>query len=185
MPVDRLELSSARKDELQTVRITSARLCRTVWKSSEGSWWAAESTRPQLAISERAQRDFHLRLGDRVVFQIAGRKVEAPVVAVFQREQRAPVRFELVFPLRALEGMPVVYYGAAHVDPPRIPAVEEAIFENFPTVTVMNLADILTRIQEAVDQVALGSAVSGAVCDRRGRDHLVLKRCGDAVPAHS
>jgi putative ABC transport system permease protein len=29
------------------------------------------------------------------------------------------------------------------------------IFEHFPTVTVMNLADILTRIQEAVDQVAV------------------------------
>jgi putative ABC transport system permease protein len=33
--------------------------------------------------------------------------------------------------------------------------VEAAIFENFPTVTVMNLADVLARIQEAVDQVAL------------------------------
>ena len=121
----------------------------------EGSWWEAESTRPQLAVSEQAQRDFHLHVGDRLVFQIAGRKVEAPLVAVFRREQRAPVRFELVFPLRALEGMPVVYYGAAHVDPPRIPAVEAAIFENFPTVTVMNLADVLARIQEAVDQVAL------------------------------
>jgi putative ABC transport system permease protein len=41
------------------------------------------------------------------------------------------------------------------VDPARIPEVEEALFERFPTVTVMNLADVLTRIQEAVDQVAL------------------------------
>jgi putative ABC transport system permease protein len=155
VPVDRLELSRARKDELQTVRITSAKALPDGLEIRDGYWWEAESTRPQLAISERAQRDFHLRLGDRVVFQIAGRKVEAAVVAVFRREQRAPVRFELVFPLHALEGMPVVYYGAAHVDPPRIPAVEAAIFENFPTVTVMNLADILTRIQEAIDQVAL------------------------------
>jgi putative ABC transport system permease protein len=49
----------------------------------------------------------------------------------------------------------VVYYGAAHVDPKFIPQVEEAIFERFPTVTVMNLADVLKRIQEAVDQVAV------------------------------
>src|SRR5581483_3676921 len=30
-----------------------------------------------------------------------------------------------------------------------------AVFEHFPTVTVMDLADVLRRIQEAVDQVAL------------------------------
>jgi len=155
VPVERLALSKARKDELQTVRITSAKSLPDGLELREGTWWPAESVRPQLAVSERAQRDFHLRLGDRVVFQIAGRRIEAPLVAVFRRDQRAPVRFELVFPLNALEGMPVVYYGAAHVDPPHIPAVEAAIFEKFPTVTVMNLADVLTRIQEAVDQVAL------------------------------
>jgi putative ABC transport system permease protein len=155
VPVDRLPLSTRRKDDLQTIRITSAKALPDGLQVREGSWWGAESTRPQLAVSEQAQRDFHLRIGDRLVFQIAGRKIEAPLVAVFRREQRAPVRFELVFPLRALEGMPVVYYGAAHVDPERIPAVEAAIFENFPTVTVMNLADVLARIQEAVDQVAL------------------------------
>ncbi len=41
------------------------------------------------------------------------------------------------------------------MDPKFIPQVEEAIFEKFPTVTVMNLADVLKRIQEAVDQVAV------------------------------
>jgi putative ABC transport system permease protein len=65
------------------------------------------------------------------------------------------VRYDLVFPQAALAGVPVVYYGAVHVEPSCIPQVEEAIFEKFPTVTVMNLAEVLTRIQEAVDQVAL------------------------------
>jgi putative ABC transport system permease protein len=155
VPVDRLPLTTRRKDDLQTIRITSAKALPDGLQIREGFWWDANSARPQLAVSEQAQRDFHLHVGDRLLFQIAGRKIEAPLVAVFRRDQRAPVRFELVFPLRALEGLPVVYYGAAHVDPPRIPAVEEAIFENFPTVTVMNLADVLARIQEAVDQVAL------------------------------
>ena len=48
--------------------------------------------------------------------------------------------------LMAIDGVPMVYYGAARVDPLRIPAVEEAIFDNFPTVTVMNLADVMARI---------------------------------------
>ena len=74
---------------------------------------------------------------------------------MFRRTARATVRYDLVFPREALQSLPVVYYGAVHVDPAKIPQLEEILFERFPSVTVMNLADIMKRIQEAVDQVAL------------------------------
>jgi putative ABC transport system permease protein len=77
------------------------------------------------------------------------------VTAIFEREAHAPVRYDLVFPRAALAGLPVVYYGAVHADPARIPDIEAAIFDRFPSVTVMNLADILKRVQDAVDQIAL------------------------------
>ena len=155
VPVNQLPLNKVRKDQLQTVRITTAGGVPDGLELRSGRWWAAGSAEPQLAVSEQASRDFRLKLGDRVEFQMAGRTVSAPLVAVFRRLERAPVRYDLVFPREALKGLPVVYYGAAHVDPKHIPQVEEALFERFPTVTVMNLADILKRIQEAVDQVAL------------------------------
>ena len=155
VPTEHLRLSNVRKDQLQVVRITTAEARPDSLTVERGQWWSAASTDPQLAISEQAQRDFRLHLGDVLQFQIAGRKISAPVVAVFRRDRRAPVRYDLVFPRFALKSMPVVYYGAAHVDPAHIPQVEEALFERFPTVTVMNLADVLKRIQEAVDQVAL------------------------------
>ena len=155
IPVEQLRLSKVRKDQLQTVRITTAEALPYGLELKKGRWWNPASAEPQLAVSEGAQRDFRLNVGDVLQFQIAGRKINAPLVAVFRREERAPVRYDLVFPRFALKGLPVVYYGAAHVDPSRIPQVEQAIFENFPTGTVMNLADILRRIQEAVDEVAL------------------------------
>ena len=103
-------------------------------------------------------------------------------------------RYDLVAPKNALAGLPVVYYGAVHVNPPEIPAVEEALFDRFPTVTVMDLADVLKRIQEAVDQVAvvirflaafailagviiLSSSVAGTRY-RRIREVAVLKTLG-------
>jgi len=61
----------------------------------------------------------------------------------------------VLFPESALAGMPAIYFGSAQVQPDEIPDLELALFEKFPTLTVMNLADILKRIQEAVDQVAL------------------------------
>lgn len=155
IPTDRLRLSNPRKDQLQTIRITTAGPIPEGVELKKGHWWNAGSAEPQLAVSSQAQRDFHLQVGDRLQFQIAGRTVNAPLVAVFDRKERSPVRYDLVFPNAALRGFPVVYYGAAHVDPAHIPEVEEAVFDRFPTVTVMNLADVLKRIQEAVDQVAL------------------------------
>jgi putative ABC transport system permease protein len=152
---DQLKLANLRKDQLQTISITTAEALPRSLEVKEGRWWNAASTEPQLAISEQAQRNFQLKVGDTLEFQIAGRKIKAPLVAIFRRQERGPVRYDLVFPRLALKGFPVVYYGAAHVDPAKIPEVEEALFERFPTVTVMNLADVLKRIQEAVDQVAL------------------------------
>ncbi len=155
VPANQLRLSKERQSNLQTIRITTAEALPEGLTLRKGTWWPAGSATAALAVSEDAQRDFKLHLGDRIQFQIAGRTVTAPLVAIFRREQRAPVRYDLVFPQRALSGLPVTYYGAVHVNPVDIPQVEEAIFEKFPTVTVMNLADVLSRIQEAVDQVAL------------------------------
>jgi putative ABC transport system permease protein len=150
-----LPLNNNRKDQLQTVRLTSAEGLPDGLQVLEGRWWDAADTNPQLAVSEEDVRDFKIRMGDRLKFQVAGRPLEAPVVAIFRREGRAPVRYDLVMPHAALKSFPVVYYGAVHVDPKRIPEVERTIFEKYPTITVMNLADVLARIQEAVDQVAL------------------------------
>lgn len=152
---EELPLSKLRKDQLQTVRITTASTLPDGLELKRGTWWPGSSTEPQLAVSEQAARDFQLGLGDEIRFQMAGRPVSARVVAIFRRLARAPVRYDLVFPREALRGLPVVYYGAAHVEPGAIPQVEAALFEKFPTVTVMNLADILKRIQDAVDQVAV------------------------------
>ncbi len=155
VPVERLHFQNIRSDQLQTIRITTAAGLPGSLAIKRGHWWKPDATEPQLAISEQSQRAFHMRLGDQITFRLAGRTITAPVVAIFAREERAPVRYDLVFPRYALNGLPVVYYGAVHVEPSKIPQVEEAVFDRFPTVTVMDLADVLRRIQEAVDQVAL------------------------------
>lgn len=155
IPAAQLPLSAARKDQMQTARLTSADDLPDGLTVLQGQWWIHGESTAQLAVSEQSARDFQMHLGDNVKFQVAGRPLAARVVAVFKREDRSPVRYDLVFPQQAIKTFPMVYYGAVHVDPREIPRVERAIFEKFPTITVMNLADVLARIQEAVDQVAL------------------------------
>ena len=194
VPTEQLPLATQRKNQLQTVRITTAEALPGGLELKAGHWWRAGTLDPQLAVSDESQREFGLKLGDRVQFQLAGHTLNAPLVAVFHRSIRAPVRYDLVFPRGALRNLPVVYYGAVYVDPARIPQIEETLFERFPTITVMNLADVLKRIQDAVDQVAvvvrflalfaiaagviiLSSSVAGTRY-RRIREVAILKTLG-------
>ena len=55
----------------------------------------------------------------------------------------------------ALDSFSVVYYGALRVKPESIAAIQARIFEQFPTVTVINAADILEVIQGVMDRVSL------------------------------
>jgi putative ABC transport system permease protein len=176
------------------VRITTASALPDSLHVQQGQWWSINDATPKLAVSQEAQRDFKLKLGDRITFQIAGKTLDAPLVAVFEREARSPVRYDLVFPEHALSGMPVVYYGAVHALPEKIPEIEAALFDSFPTVTAMNLADVLTRIEDAVNQIALairfvaGFAIAAGVIIlassvaatryRRVREVAILKTLG-------
>ena len=76
-------------------------------------------------------------------------------MAVFRPTMRGSFRFDLLYPREAMKGIPAIYFGSAQVKPSHIPALEQALFEKFPTLTVVNLADVLQRIQQAVNQVAL------------------------------
>ena len=194
VPTDKLSLSAEHKSHLQTVRLTTATAKPAALDVREGHWWSAETKMPQIAVSEDAARYYGLKLGDRLRFEAAGQTVNASIVAVFRRSSRALIRYDLVFPQGALQGLPLVYYGAVDVNPEDIPSLEEGLFERFPTVTVMNLADVLHRIQEAVDQVAvvirflalfaivagviiLSSSVAGTRY-RRVREVAILKTLG-------
>lgn len=152
---EQMGLTPERRNQTGAVRITTAGSVPAGLSIKQGHWWAADASAPQLAVSEDAQKDFKLNLGDHLVFQIAGRTVDAPLVSVFKREDRTPVRYDLVFPQHALAGMPVTYFAAVHAKPDSIPEIEAALFEAFPTVTAMDLADVLNRIEEAVNELAL------------------------------
>jgi putative ABC transport system permease protein len=61
-----------------------------------------------------------------------------------------------------LDNLSAVYYGAIRVKPENAGALRARIFQQFPTVTVINAADILEIIQGVVDRVSLATRfVSG------------------------
>jgi putative ABC transport system permease protein len=156
VPADQLpNLSKERRDRLQTSRVTMMPQMPNTVELAEGHWWKPGDATPQAAVAEDERRFYDFKLGDRLQYQIAGRTMEFPIVATFKRTARSTVRLDVVVPRDAMKGLPAVYVGSVRVTPKDIPTVEAAVFDKYPTVTVMNLAEILKRIQEGVDQVAL------------------------------
>ena len=104
-------------------------------------------------------------------------------------------RSEFILTPSALAGLPVIDHGAAHVDPQQVGvAIQRALFSAYPTVTVINIADVIETIQAVVQQItvvvrflAAFSILSGAVIlassiastrFRRVREVVVLKTLG-------
>jgi len=64
-------------------------------------------------------------------------------------------RFEFIFSPGQLDGLPAVYYGSARVRPPDVPALQRVVYRQFPTVTVVNIADVMQIVEDVVQRIAL------------------------------
>jgi putative ABC transport system permease protein len=78
------------------------------------------------------------------------------VAAVHDVEaMRAAAPVEFVFNPQALAGLPVVFNGGVRITPSAAGALQRVIYEKYPTVTVVNVADVLQTVQQIIDQIAL------------------------------
>jgi putative ABC transport system permease protein len=58
-----------------------------------------------------------------------------------------------VLPSGLISDQPSTWYGGAHIDPKQVGAMERAFFAAYPTITIINVADVLERIESVVDQI--------------------------------
>src|SRR5260370_11883353 len=77
-------------------------------------------------------------------------------VACIQRTEsiRITGRFEFMFNPGQLENFPAVYYGSARVLPSNVAALQRVVYGKFPTVTVVNVADVMQIVEDVVQRIA-------------------------------
>ena len=126
---------------------------------------------------------------------ISGRELTARVACIHRIDEiHLASRVEFIFSTGALDGFPVIYYGALRVQPPAVSALQQALYDRYPTITVVNMADVLQTFQGVVDQISLvirfismfailagaiilSSSVAGTRF-RRMREVVILKTLG-------
>jgi putative ABC transport system permease protein len=126
---------------------------------------------------------------------VSGRELWLKVGAIYHADgEHAGARVSFILPPGLLKDAPATWYGGVHVEIHQIPAMERALFRAFPTVTVINIADVLGRFETVINQITfvvrflagfsilaglmiLASSIASSRF-RRMREAVVLKTLG-------
>ena len=160
-----------------------------------GDWWSSAAGPAEVCIDRDAARILHVEPGARMLWTISGQDVATRVACTYSIDSvHLASRVEFMFNTAALAGFPVIYYSSLRAQPSAVPALQEALYQRFPTVTVVNVADVLQIVQGVVDRIAevvrfismfailagaviLSSSVAGTRF-RRMREVVILKTLG-------
>jgi putative ABC transport system permease protein len=122
-------------------------------KVTQGKWWT-DSGAAELAVGQGTAQRLHLGVGSAVELEVGGVTRALKVAAIYRADgQHLGARVTFVLPSGQLKNELATWYGGAHVDPRQVAAMERALFAAYPTVTVINLADVLERIESVIDQI--------------------------------
>lgn len=162
-----------------------------------GTWWGSSKSpdSPEICIGEQAAKVLGVNPGSTTRWSIAGKELTARVACVYNIDSiHLASRVEFIFSRGALDGFPVIFYGALRIQPAAVSGFQQTLYQRYPTITVVNMADVLQTFQGVVDQIAmvirfismfailagaiiLSSSVAGTRF-RRMREVVILKTLG-------
>jgi len=195
VPANEAKLKNFPKRMLRSISLTWSATSPPGTKTVEGNWWPADEKRPVVAIEKRQADRLGVHVGSHITFAAQDTQFVATVVALTKSDgQHAYSRAEFILPQPALAGLPVVWYGGVHADPNHVGDLQRALYQSFPTVTVINVAQALETVRAVVMQITyviqflaafsifagiviLASSIAGTRY-RRIREVVVLKTLG-------
>lgn len=116
-----------------------------------GHWY--DDGKPEASIEEGLAKTLHLKLGDKLKFDIAGQSVEAPITSVRKLDWGSMrVNFFVILNPKAMADMPQTWITAFHLPQARN-AFGNQLARDFPNLTVVDIGSVLKQVQSVVDQV--------------------------------
>jgi putative ABC transport system permease protein len=194
-PIDRLPLRDYGRRFLRTRSVTALAEKPPEMEILGGAWWKPGDRQPLVCVNEEAAHILNLKPGSLVDWMVWNRTLRTRVACVGRTESlRMSGRFEFLFNPGQLDDFPAVYYGSVRVPPSAVAALQRILYQRFPTVTVVNMADVMQTVEEVVDRIAvvvrfisaftilagavmLASSVAGTRF-RRMREVVILKTIG-------
>jgi putative ABC transport system permease protein len=131
-----------------------------------GTWWPADYQGPPLiSLDADLAAGLHLKLGDTVTFNVAGREITA-AIANFRKIDWTTlgINFFTIFAPGALEAAPQTAIATVHADSPQVEAaLARAVTETFPNVSAIRIKDALDTLARILGDMAAAIRAIAAV----------------------
>ncbi|MGA9671722.1 MAG: FtsX-like permease family protein [Terracidiphilus sp.] len=151
--LDQLKEQHFPRRMLESARVSWADTPPAGDKVTQGKWWT-DANAPELAMGEGTAGRLHLGVGSAVQVEIGGVSRTLKVASLYRADgQHLGMQVQFVLPSGMLKDEPATWYGGLHIDPKRVGVMERALFVAYPSISVINLADVLERIESVVDQI--------------------------------
>ena len=120
----------------------------------EGRWWNPGAAGPQFSVEDGIARNLGIRLGDALTFDVAGERVSARVTSLRRVDwDTFNVNFFVVAPPGVLERYAATYVTSFYLAPGNA-ALFAALLREFPNIVLIDVAQIMSQVQNMMDQVA-------------------------------
>src|SRR5690606_11086461 len=117
-------------------------------------WEAGGAEGVELAVEEGFAEALGWALGDRVAFDIAGRRIEGRITSLREVDWESfRPNFFVLFSPGALEGYPASWITAVSV-PQGDTAFTRALVQRYPNVSVIDVDAVLTQVRSTADHVS-------------------------------
>lgn len=120
-----------------------------------GHWWRSDELgKPLVSIASEYERDLKLKLGDRLLFDIAGEPLEVKVASIRKvRWDSFHPNFFLVLSPGLLDNAAGTYMTSVHLTPEQKPMLVELVRE-FPGVSVFDIDRLLSQVRDVMDKAS-------------------------------
>jgi putative ABC transport system permease protein len=120
---------------------------------SGGRWWSGAAG-GEWSVEQGLAETLGIRLGDRLVFSVAGQRVDGRVSSLRTVAWDSfNVNFFVLGPPGVLEAYPASYITSFHLAPEAKPLLAELVSQ-FPNVTVIDVDALMVRVRDIMDRVS-------------------------------
>lgn len=122
--------------------------------SVTGGRWHGSTQAAEFSVEQGLAETLNLKLGDRLVYDIAGNRVEAIITSLRKLDwDSMRVNFFVMSPPGVLENFPVSYITSFHLPADSAAAIPELV-STFPNLTVIDVAALVRQLHATIDQVS-------------------------------
>ena len=121
-----------------------------------GRWWtAADAGKPLVSLASEFQEALGVEVGDQLSFDIGGDTVQATVASIRKvKWDTFQPNFFIVFAPGVLENTAGTYLTSAYFKPGAARSLA-ALARRFPSVSIFDIDELLTKVRAVLDQAAL------------------------------